>query len=1146
MSERRPDETVPAPTQALAADSLPTLAGHGAGPEGLLDRLEEGSIIAGRYRIGDVLGYGGMGAVYRAHDSLLDVDVALKVLRREIARDEAFLQRFRNELLTARSVTHRHVVRIHDLGVHEGMPFMTMDLIPGRSLRELLIAEGRLDVERSLHIVRQVAEALREAHREGVVHRDLKPGNVLIDEEGEVYLTDFGVSRSLHTSGLTRTGEVLGTPDYLAPEQARGEKVDGRTDIYALGLIWFEMLSGERAYAGGSLLEVLAQHMTGRTRTLKDVGVIVPPAVDVVIRRCLARDPAERYADSAELLADLDDLGRPRRRHLQRRVETAAAGVLLVAAGALLWRQLPALWSAMRPPAPPPAAAPAGPRVHGLAILPFTGEAGATQLGGSAEGLAELLAGVLQESPAVRVVPTARVAQVLADLGFAGVDLDARALARIARLLQADRVVTARLRTSGDKVQLAASLYEVAGNQATPQSMPLLAGGAGELFALTDRLGDELRKRLELAAPAGRRAGTASVEAMRAYTEGLALLTRDEPRAAGEALNRAVAIDPAFAPAWLQLSRADERLGLDEEAMRAAQRATATSAATGGRVALEAKAHEASLRGEPEEAQRALADLVSRYPNDLDARVALAEAHGGQGDYKGAMAVLREVVDRDSNDPRAWFLLGRFAIRAGDAQTAANEYLAKALLLRNELGDRAGQAEVLNALGAAYERLGKMVEAVRQYRQAAELRAELGDRSGLAITQHNLGRVLLAQGDFAGAEKAFTDALAIQQELRDRPRIANLENAFGGLEEERGNYAAALGRYKLALQLRGDLGDEAALAESRNNVGYVYFLLGDYENARAYLDRAFELYEKHGNKRGALLVLQSRGACELAQGQWQEALATFHDSLERSRELELPAATAVAHGSLGRLAHLEGRYGAALASFADARKIVDELEDRRGQAEYALAESETLIELGALDDAAKHLTEVVAWRKEGIGREQEAQLAILEGRLALARGDRAGARRAFATGATAATASQSPPLALEARLGATLATARPSAAELRAVLARAQELGHAALELAAAEDLARVELAAGRPRPAEDALRTALQRVRAAGAWRRTYALRQLLASAYERRSAASDAESERNEARAELARIVQNVPPPRRAAFEALLARAATSSTGG
>src|SRR6185503_11545223 len=269
--------------------------------------------------------------------------------------------------------------------------------------------------------------------------------------------------------------------------------------------------------------------------------------------------------------------------------------------------------------------------------------------------------------------------------------------------------------------------------------------------------GIELRRLLEVAAPArGKRpsSGSASPEAMRAYAEGLALLTRGEPKAAAPALARAASIDPGFAAAWLQLSRADERLGLDEEALRAAQRAASAAGAAGERVALEARAQEALLRDQPETAQQALTQLVERYPNDLAARLALAEAYGNQGDYEHAMTVLRQVVDRDPKDARAWFLLGRFAIRAGDAQLAAEDYLTKALLLHNQLRDRAGQAEVLNALGAAYERLGNMDEAVSQYRQAADRRQKLGDRGGLAITQHNLGRVLLAQGDFAGAEKA--------------------------------------------------------------------------------------------------------------------------------------------------------------------------------------------------------------------------------------------------------------------------------------------------------------------------------------------------------------------------------------------------------
>jgi eukaryotic-like serine/threonine-protein kinase len=794
---------------------------------------------------------------------------------------------------------------------------------------------------------------------------------------------------------------------------------------------------------------------------------------------------------------------------------------------------VPPAWRALRARAPAEApSTAAGPRVHAVAILPFASEEEASQLGWSAAGLAELLAGALQESPAVRVVPPARVAQVLDDIGFASGNLDNHALVQLGGVLQVDRLVTGRVDPQGDRLQLAVSLHEVAADRTVPHQLPVLSGGAGELFVLTDRLGEELRKRLELA-PVARPTTSTSPQAMRGYTEGLALLTRGDPKAAAVALTRAVTIDPGFGAAWLELSRANQRLGLDDQATRAAQRATAAAPAD-SRLASEARAQEALLRDRPEEAQRALAELVERYPNDLAARVALAEAYGGQGAYDRAMAVIEPVAERDPNDPRVWFLLGRFAFRAGDAHRAANTYLTRALLLQQERGDRAGQAEVLNALGVAYEHLGKMAEAVSQYRRAAELRQELGDQGGFAIATFNLGQVLTVRGEFADAEQALREALAIQEERRDRPRVAAVESGFGDLEEARGNYDAALERYKRALQLRGQLGDEANLAESHNNVGYVYFLLGDYENARVYLGRAFDLYEKHGNARGALLVLQSRGACELAQGEWREALATFQESLDRSRQLDLKAATAVAHGSLARLAYLEGRYGAALTGFGNARHIVDRLEDRRGQAEFALGEAETLIELGALEEAGRRLAEVETWRREGLSKEHEAQLFIVQGRLAVDRGDRAAARRSFSAGAETATASHSPPLALEARLEAASTTARPSATELRAALDQARALGHAALELAAAEELARAELAAGRSRQAEDELRTALQRVRDSGSWRRAFALRRLLAVAFEKRGAKSEAKEQRDEARAELMRIVQDVPERWRAGFQA------------
>ncbi|HEV8631428.1 MAG TPA: tetratricopeptide repeat protein, partial [Thermoanaerobaculia bacterium] len=888
-------------------------------------------------------------------------------------------------------------------------------------------------------------------------------------------------------------------------------------------------------YDGGSLLEVLAQHMSGRTRTLKDLGVAVPAPVDAILRRCLARDPADRYADAEALIADLDDLGRPWRRRWLRRLEVAAALALLVVTLVLLWRLLPGAGRGDRSAGGGPAAAAVLSRPHGVAILPFVADPALPQLAWSAGGVPELLAGALQESPSVRVVATSRVAQTLHDLGFDPAKLDDRAIVRLAGLLQVDRVVAGKIHAVGDQVQLATTLHEVAGGKEVTRELPPQQGSPEALSSLADRIGEALRRRLELPdEAAAHRAPSASPAALASYAEGLALLARGDAEAAVDPLAKAVAADPRFAAAWVQLSRAYQRLERGDEAMAAAERAVATAGAGSGRVAFEARAQQAQLREQPEETQKALAALVARYPNDLTARVTLAEAYGGQGSFRQAIDTLREVVARDPNDARAWYLMGRYSIQTGDAQPAVDDYLTRALLLQKRLGNRKAQAEVHNALGVGFERLGKVDEAAEEYRQAADVRRSLGDNNGLAASLHNLGAQLLARGDFAGAEKAFAEALAIHRQLGNPSGVARLENAYGALEEERGRYPAALERYRRALKLREDLGDEAALAESHNTVGYLYFLLGEYDNARLHIDRSLALYEKNQIAGGGVVALQSRGACQLAQGNWSDALETFHTSLERSRDLDLKGAQAVAHGSLGRLAFLEGRYAAALSSYGDAAAIVRALEDRRGQAEYTLGEAETLLALGALEPAAQRLARVEGWRRDGLSHEQEAQLAILQGRLQVRRGDLDGARRAFALAVTAAGASHSLPLQLEARLGVEGAQPRPPAARLRAVLVEAQGIGHAAIELEAAEAVAAAELATGRARQAEEALRPALQRARGAGAWGRSFALHRLLAAAHEKRGMKSEAAAELALARAEATRVTQAAPPALQAGFAA------------
>ena len=214
------------------------------------DELARGTLFAGRYEIIEELGAGGMGRVYRAFDKKLDEEVALKFLRPEIGADKRIVDRFRNEIKIARKITHQNVCRMHDLGEEGKTLYITMEYVRGEDLKSLVHRTGRLTAGKAVLIARQVAEGMGQAHKLGVVHRDLKPGNVMIDKDGNAKIMDFGIARSLYGGGVTAEGAIIGTPEYMSPEQVEGKEVDQRSDIYSLGIILYEMVTGRRPFEG--------------------------------------------------------------------------------------------------------------------------------------------------------------------------------------------------------------------------------------------------------------------------------------------------------------------------------------------------------------------------------------------------------------------------------------------------------------------------------------------------------------------------------------------------------------------------------------------------------------------------------------------------------------------------------------------------------------------------------------------------------------------------------------------------------------------------------------------------------------------------------------------------------------------------------
>src|SRR5271169_5191400 len=265
-----------------------------------------GDVPGGRYEILQLLGEGGMGAVYKATDRELDRFVALKVIRPELASDPSILARFKQELLLAHQVTHRNVIRIYDLGEAQGVKFITMEFIEGKDLRSLIRERKKFTPEEAVDVIQQVCQALQAAHSVNVIHRDLKPQNIMQDASGRILVMDFGLARTLQGEGMTQTGALVGTMEYMSPEQALGKELDQRSDIFALGLIFYEMLTGKMPFAAERALASLVKRTQERAIPVSNIDAHIPEALSGIVSKCLERDPAARFASIQELAEEIE------------------------------------------------------------------------------------------------------------------------------------------------------------------------------------------------------------------------------------------------------------------------------------------------------------------------------------------------------------------------------------------------------------------------------------------------------------------------------------------------------------------------------------------------------------------------------------------------------------------------------------------------------------------------------------------------------------------------------------------------------------------------------------------------------------------------------------------------------------------------
>jgi TolB-like protein len=596
-------------------------------PADILSRLQ--TSLQGRYRVDRELGRGGMATVYLAHDLRHDRPVALKVFHPELG--PALGERFLREIQVAAKLSHPHILTVHDSGEADGLPWYTMPVVDGESLRQRLKREGPLPLDEAVGIGRSVAEALDFAHSRGVVHRDIKPENILLFGN-QPMVADFGIALALEAAGqerLTQTGFSLGTPAYMSPEQALGDaRLDRRSDIYSLGCVVYEMLAGEAPYTGPTPQALVAKRLAGPPSPLVTVRD-VPDALEQAVQKALARNPADRFSSGRDFARALTEaVAAPATRAARRRPSKAAVAALLV----VLVVASAVAWLAFGRSAPTPA-----PSEGRLAVLPFAVPT-AGQFGYLSEGMVDLLSRNLNGVGEQVTVDPGRVMSALGDSEKRGVR-DAEQGHEIARRLGAGRYILGSVHAAGGHLRIQAQLYEGGAGPPAAIAQALAEGDTTTLFALVDRLSAQLlvsgdrSQGARLARTAA--IATASLPALKAYLDAERNLRAARFDSAVAGFQVATTLDSSFALAHYRLAVAAAWTGRMGLLTPSITRALALAARLGERDRALLAAFADLARGAPDSAERRYREILEGYPDDLEARFQLANVLYGYNAPRG-------------------------------------------------------------------------------------------------------------------------------------------------------------------------------------------------------------------------------------------------------------------------------------------------------------------------------------------------------------------------------------------------------------------------------------------------------------------------------------------------------------------------------
>jgi len=754
--------------------------------------LQIGTVLGGRYEILQLLGEGGMGAVYKATDHTLDRFVALKVIRPELASNPSILARFKQELLLAHQVTHRNVIRIYDLGEAEGVMFITMEFIEGRDLRSIIREKNKFAPEEAVEVIQQVCQALDAAHSVGVIHRDLKPQNIMQDGTGRMLVMDFGLARTLEGDGMTQTGAIVGTMEYMSPEQSLGKDLDQRSDIFALGLILYEMLTGKQPFVANSALASLIKRTQERATPVSDVDAQIPGALSGIVSKCLERDLNERYQTTAAILADLntwkdkraagtikfDAAVKPLGRTLPWPLITGAVTVIILAMAALM--AVPSVRHRILGGG----AESGGPHQPvTVLVADFANHTGDPVLDDTLEPMLNV---ALEGASFVNAYSRGDARKLAKKLPNPTDKLDEQSARLVAVNQGVNAVITGEISLRGDQYDISAiALDAVSGNvlakaevtvadkQEILHDLPRLAA------PIREALGDTTPASVQFDAVSGGFAA-ASLEAVHQDALGVEEQFAGKFQEAFDSFQKAAELDPKFARAYSGMAAMDQNLGRPQNAVKYMKLAMEHVDRMTERERYRNRGLYYLTTGDWQNCVQEYTQLVTHYPADRVGQNNLATCYTQLRNAPKALEAAQHAVEIVPKGVGQRLNLAFISSFAGDF--AASEKEARDAL---EISPSAAQGYLV--LAEAQLGQGQIEKAAERYRQLEEF-----GPLGVSTATAGLADLAAYQGKYAEAARILAQGATADVAAKMADGAARKYAALGNMEEMQGHHAAAL------------------------------------------------------------------------------------------------------------------------------------------------------------------------------------------------------------------------------------------------------------------------------------------------------------------------------------------------------------------